>query len=640
MTPAKQRMYPDERMLLAASGTAVVYYGLARAGLGLALAGTASCPVWPASGLALVAAVFLGPGAGLGVFMGSWLANWHALPGLGAVAPPLAALACAAVALGSALQALAGARLLRNELGGPDPLSKSRDVIRFAALTPVICLLSASVGVGALFASGLLAREIFAQAWLTWWIGDLIGVLVTAPLLLAWRPRGTDEFGEPLSPRRALTAAWVVSALWLSVWLGFGDLFPPDTRYPLSYLPFTALLWITLRLDSRGATAGAAVLAALVQWHTIRGVGPFAVGRTLNESLLLSSAYIGAAALTAFLLRALLSELGGARAALERVLTRKNEDLVAANAHLRVAALTRREDTVRIQLYRRIFGELPVGLSVLRVDDPGDPEGWRIVELNPAGLRLSAAEGEDPGGRLLFEFAPELRDTDLPRACAEAVRLNRGVDIPDLLSRERVPGARFSVKIFPLGAPFVGIAFEDITARKAAEAALARSNAELSQFAYVASHDLQTPLRKAAAFAEQLRLHLGAALDETSRDFMERMERSIEGMQALIDSLLELARVATSAAAPRKVDLAVVAAEVLGDLEDSISLSGARIHRSFLPVVMGDPHQMRQLLQNLIGNAIKFTAPDKTPVVRLRGRAFDDGRCELVVEDDGVGFDM
>jgi signal transduction histidine kinase len=307
---------------------------------------------------------------------------------------------------------------------------------------------------------------------------------------------------------------------------------------------------------------------------------------------------------------------------------------------LRVADLAHREAGRRIQLYRRIVGELPVGIAVLRIDDPQDPESWLIVELNPAGLLVSAAGDENPAGRRLLEFAPEVRDTDLLRACAEARRLNHGVDVPDFIHWERVHGAHFSIKVFPLEGPLVGIAFEDITARKKAEAALARSNAELTQFAYVASHDLQAPLRKAAAFAQQLKLRLGDGLDATSGDFLERMGRSIESMQALIGDLLELAQVAARVVAPREVDLAAVAAEVLGDFEDSMSQSDARVQCANLPIVVGDPHQMRQLLQNLIGNALKFTAPEKAPRVRLRGRAFDDGRCELVVEDDGVGFDM
>lgn len=635
-----ENMSPVAKKILTVAAVAAGYYGLARVSLELALVGAFS----PASGFALVMVIALGPEVCLAIFLGSWLANLHALPGLNTVPPTMAALACAAVALGNALQTLAGARLLRSEFGGIDPLSRSNDVVRFAALTPLICLFSASVGVGALVASGLVDRELFARTWLTWWIGDVVGVLITAPLFYAWRPRDSDEFGEPLSPQRALAAASALAVLSFSVWLGFGDLFTSGTRYPLSLLPFAALGWVTLRHDIRGATAGVAVLAALVQWHTVRGLGPFALEREINESMLLASIYIVAAALMALLLRALLAErrttlvhLEEARAALALRVSEQCQHLNTAYTQLRVKTVGGRETQRRIELYRRIVDKFPIGIAVLRIDNTHDPESWLIVEFNPAGRRLFSASGENPAGKRLLEFAPAIRGTDFLPACVEALRLNHGVDFS---SMGRMLGGRFSIRVFPLGAPFVGLAFEDLKARKTAGDTLARSNAELIQFAYEASHELQAPLSKAAAYAEQLKLRLNSGLDETSRDFLARMGRSIEAMQSLIDSLLNLAQVNVHAAAPCEVDLTDVAAAVLVDFEDSIKRCGARVHCAELPIVMGDPHQLRRLLQNLIGNAIKFTVPGTAPSVRLKGRVFDDGHSELVVEDDGIGFDM
>lgn len=415
----------------------------------------------------------------------------------------------------------------------------------------------------------------------------------------------------------------------------------------MSFLPFTALLWVTLLLDSRGATAGAALLAAMVQWYTVRGLGPFAGGRGLTDALLLSSVYLALTALTALLLRALLAERHAALAAvraeqsaLEHRVSEQDEDLWTANVSLRVAAVARRQDGHRIQLYRQIVDELPSGIAVLRLENAGDPESWRIVEMNHAGQSLAGAAGENPAGKRLLDFAPEVRNTDLLRACAEALNQNHDVEVVNFVSTERVPGGHFSIKVFPLGAPLVGIVFEDVTARREAEAALARSNAELTQFAYVASHDLQAPLRKASAFADQLKLRLGSRLDETSLDFLQRLGRSLDGMQALIDGLLQLARAATQAQPARDVDLGSVAAGVVGDLEDLISRSDARVRIEAMPVVLGDPSQMRQLLQNLIGNALKFKRRDRPVTVRVRGRLLGDGRGEFSVADDGAGFDM
>ncbi|MCR4294482.1 MAG: ATP-binding protein, partial [Elusimicrobia bacterium] len=254
--------------------------------------------------------------------------------------------------------------------------------------------------------------------------------------------------------------------------------------------------------------------------------------------------------------------------------------------------------------------------------------------------RLAASGKENPSGRRLLDFAPELRGGPLPRACVEALQRNREVDLDDFAVASRAPGRRFSIRVFPLGAPLVGLAFEDVTARKAAEAALSRSNDELTQFAYVASHDLQAPLRKAAAFAEQLRQRLGDGLDATSLDFLSRMGRSLEGMQDLIDALLALARISSPASLPIDVDLSATAAEVLSDLDGTIAGAEAHVRIGRLPSVKGDPRQMKQLLQNLIGNALKFTAPGRPPRVRVRGRALNGGDVELIVEDDGIGFDM
>ncbi len=328
------------------------------------------------------------------------------------------------------------------------------------------------------------------------------------------------------------------------------------------------------------------------------------------------------------------------RAALEQRLAEKSDELWTANAHLRAAALGRREDGRRIQLYRRIFAEAPIGLAILRAENPQDPESWIIVEFNPSGLRLSAAGDENPAGRRLLEFSPAIRDTELPAACAEAVRMNRAVEIPDFLSRGRVPGGRFSINAFPLGGPYIGLAFENITARKAAEEALARSNADLSQFAYIASHDLQAPVRKISVFAEHLKRGLGDRLDATGADLLKRIALSAASMQALIEGLLELARVDASAEKQGEVDLSALADEALGEFDDEIARRGARVERGELGVVLGDRGQLRRLLVNLIGNALKFTPADRAPRVRILGKARDGGRTELLVEDEGAGFEM
>ena len=171
-------------------------------------------------------------------------------------------------------------------------------------------------------------------------------------------------------------------------------------------------------------------------------------------------------------------------------------------------------------------------------------------------------------------------------------------------------------------------------------AALTRSNTELAQFAYVASHDLNAPLHKVRAFADRLNEKLEGSLDEEGRDYLRRMLRSIDGMQNLIDGLLELARVTTRGGGAEVVDLGALAKDVVESLDLARAHGNARVEVGALPKINADPLQMRQLLQNLIANGLKFQRPGARPIVRVRGKATDDGRCELVVSDNGIGFDM
>ncbi len=171
---------------------------------------------------------------------------------------------------------------------------------------------------------------------------------------------------------------------------------------------------------------------------------------------------------------------------------------------------------------------------------------------------------------------------------------------------------------------------------------LQRSNRELEQFAYVASHDLQEPLRKIQTFGDRLRARAAAGLDDQGKEYVERMLTSATRMRRLIDDLLSFARVATKAQRFAPVDLNALARDVVFDLEGSLQVTGGRVEVGELPTVDADPVQMRQLLQNLIANGLKFHRPEEPPVVQVAGRLLNGGaaepRCEVTVRDNGIGF--
>ena len=170
---------------------------------------------------------------------------------------------------------------------------------------------------------------------------------------------------------------------------------------------------------------------------------------------------------------------------------------------------------------------------------------------------------------------------------------------------------------------------------------------ELQQFVYVASHDLQEPLRKMMAFGDRLQARIGDDLDEKSTLYLDRMLDAAERMQILIKDLLGLSRVHTLGNKFARVSLTTVVAEVISDLEILIQESKAIIEVDELPTIAADATQMRQLFQNLITNAIKFRLPEAQPIIKINsedtelGGKFGKKRsCEITVSDNGIGFEQ
>jgi PAS domain S-box-containing protein len=188
---------------------------------------------------------------------------------------------------------------------------------------------------------------------------------------------------------------------------------------------------------------------------------------------------------------------------------------------------------------------------------------------------------------------------------------------------------------------------------QAAAVELARSNEELEKFAYVASHDLQEPLRKIQAFGNRLVKRFRDTLGPDGQEYVDRMQASARRMRTLIDDLLTFSRVSTKAQGFGPVDLGQIVCEVVSDLETRLSQTGGRVDVGELPTLATDPTQMRQLFQNLIGNALKFARPGVPPEVTVRAVPWaslpadadsppppaGDG-FRITVADNGIGFDQ
>lgn len=193
------------------------------------------------------------------------------------------------------------------------------------------------------------------------------------------------------------------------------------------------------------------------------------------------------------------------------------------------------------------------------------------------------------------------------------------------------------------------VTFRDITKRRRDELALRRyaqelkrSNAELQEFAYAASHDLQEPLRKIQAFGERLNNKYAASLDETGQHYLARMVDAAGRMRRLIDDLLSYSRVNSKTTSFLPVELSSVLADVVSDLEPRISAEGATVRIGELPAIEADPGQMHQLFLNLLANALKFRRPGVAPIVSVEGHVEvgESGAvARIAITDNGIGFE-
>jgi len=183
---------------------------------------------------------------------------------------------------------------------------------------------------------------------------------------------------------------------------------------------------------------------------------------------------------------------------------------------------------------------------------------------------------------------------------------------------------------------------ERIRAKKALEATAAelrRSNEELEQFAYIASHDLQEPLRMVASYTQLLERRYAAQLDDAAREFIGYAVDGAKRMQLFIAGLLAYSRVGTERREMATVNIRETFEAAVANLRIAIEESGATVEARDLPVVRGDPRQLTQVLQNLIGNALKFRKPGTPPRIEAWGEREGDASWRISVRDNGIGLD-
>ena len=286
----------DEKELLTIGGLATVYFIAGKLGLSMAFVHPSSTAVWPPTGIALAALLILGYRVWPGVFVGAFLVN---VTTVGTILTSLG------IATGNTLEGLLGAYLVTRFANGRNAFERGPDTFRFAILAGTIgTAVAATFGVTSLALGGFAPWANYRDIWLTWWLGDGVGAVIVAPLLILWisNPRMRwrwTRLGEML--------ALVTGLLLVGEIVFCGLFFRGPRNYPLEYLCVPFLIWAALRFGRREAATATVLLSSIAIWGTLHAFGPFAIG-TKNESLLLLQSFMGIVAVMTLALAALAAE--------------------------------------------------------------------------------------------------------------------------------------------------------------------------------------------------------------------------------------------------------------------------------------------------------------------------------------------
>ncbi len=266
---------------------------------------------------------------------------------------------------------------------------------------------------------------------------------------------------------------------------------------------------------------------------------------------------------------------------------------------------------------------------------------WRFTYVNQRSVELLSESRDAFLGNTLWEMFPATQDSEFERQYRHAMETGESVSFEAYYAPL---DNWFEVSAYPSNEG-LAVYYRSINERKQAQEKLAqtmaeleRSNRDLQDFAFVASHDLQEPLRKIQAFSDRLLIR-SDQFDEQERDYLQRMQSAAKRMKFLIRDLLTYSRVTTQARPMLTCDTNQILAAVLQDMETDISREKALVDARPLPDILGDGTQIRQVLQNLLSNAIKFHTPGQNPEVFIYAESIGEQGWTLVVSDKGVGFD-
>jgi PAS domain S-box-containing protein len=597
----------------------LIYFLMGKLGLALAFVHANASAVWPPTGIALAALLLFGLRVWPAILIGAFLVN---------VTTAVSVSTALGIAGGNTLEALIGVWLVRRYAGGAAAFERPQGVIRFVTLAAVgSTTVSATIGVLSLWIGGHAEATRLAEIWLTWWLGDAVGALVFTPLIVLW--------AKPLSrPTRGwLEASALAATIVVIGWVVFIH------RAPIAYLALPPLVWAAFRFGRRGAVTAAVALSGIALWGTLHGYGPFVV-ESPHESLLFLQAFVGVITLTALVLAADMRERERAEGALRRARGELEASVQERTASLREAVRQLEESRSVLSEAQRVahVGSWEWDIRADRVT--WSDELYRIYGLHP-----------DSGPMTYESYLERVHPDDREKTAAAIRTAFAGADSFEFEERilrpdgqVRVLHSRGYVEKDGVDVPrrMIGTC-HDITERKAAEIELerrmeelARSNAELTVFTHVASHDLKEPLRTVASNVQLVERRMGKVDDPEVRRSIGFAVDGVRRMDEMITDLLEYSRAGRSSKVA--VDAGHALAGAVERIHSVVAETGARIENGSLPSVVADPNRLVQLFQNLLSNAIKYRDSARVPEIRVAAER--QGPMWMIeIADNGRGFE-
>jgi signal transduction histidine kinase/integral membrane sensor domain MASE1/CheY-like chemotaxis protein len=623
---------------------AALYLVAGRVGLSFASLHPSASVIWPATGIALAALILLGTQFWPGIFVGAFLVN---ISIAGHIPSSVA------IAAGNTLEALAGAWLVQRYAYGRRAFETPDGVFRFAVLAGVLAtMVSATFGTVALSFSGLLPDATFWRVWWTWWMGDVAGALVLAPVLIM-----LDRALPRFTLRRMAEGSLMASVLFVATQVSFGGW----SFARLGFLCAPPLVWAAFRFGRRGAALAVLVVAAIATASTVRGTGPFA-GVDPDESLLMLQAFLAVLAVTTLAIAATVAERRRMDARmrqlndeLEARIAERTAQLEAAIQELRgeVAERVRADDERRAVEARLLEAQRIAHIGSWEWTIATDTIWWseemyRIYELDP-GTPLTYArflEAVHPDDRAHVDGTIRGAFIDGEPFTFEHRIVRPGGEVRTLHAQGRLvcDGRGEPVRMIGTGQDITDRARADEERAALEREQLLRQEAELAnrrkdEFLAILSHELRTPISSITLWSHLLR---EGALDEaTTRRAIDVIDRNARIQGRLISDILDIARLDTGklrliTAPVRLSEVIEAAVDALRPLAEERGVQIGMRLEALVPPVAGDADRLQQVVWNLAANAVKFSPAGASVLVLLRGVA---DHVEIEVRDEGPGID-